>query len=70
MEVYENEKQNNIDNSQQSLVLVQINFGHAVASNTWRGSTQWPIRRIKPVGGWVIVKSWKMNPFDISVGSE
>lgn len=61
---------NNIDNSQQSLVLVQINFGLAVASNNWWGSTQWPIRRVRPVGGWVIVTPWKMNPIDINVGPE
>lgn len=61
---------NNIDNTQQSLVLVQINFGLAVASNNWWGSTQWPLRRVRPVIGWVVITPWKMNPFDISAGPE
>ena len=61
---------NNIDNSQQSLVLVQINLGLADASNNWWGSTQWPLRRIRPIGGWVIIMPWRMSPFDINVGPE
>ena len=61
---------NNIDNSQQSLVLVQINFGLADASNNWWGSIQWPLRRIRPIGGWVMIMPWRMSPFDISVGPE
>ncbi len=61
---------NNIDNSQQSLVLIQINIGLADASNNWWGSTQWPLRRVRPVGGWVMITPWRMNPFDISVGPE
>jgi nitrous oxidase accessory protein len=61
---------NNIDNTQQSLVLVQISIGFADASNNWWGSTQWPLRRVRPVGGWVLLMPWKMNPFDISVGPE
>ena len=61
---------NNIDNSQQSLVLVQINFGLADASNNWWGSIQWPLRRVRPIGGWVIITPWRFNPFDITVGPE
>ena len=61
---------NNIDNSQQSLVLIQITFGLSDASNNWWGSTQWPLRRVRPIGGWVIITPWRMNPFDISVGPE
>jgi nitrous oxidase accessory protein len=61
---------NNIDNSQQSLVLLQINLGFSDATNNWWGSIQWPLRRIRPVGGWVIIMPWRMNPFDISVGPE
>jgi parallel beta-helix repeat protein len=61
---------NNIDNSQQSLVLVQINFGLVDASNNWWGSIQWPLRRVRPIGGWVMVAPWRFNPFDITVGPE
>lgn len=61
---------NNIDNSQQSLVLVQINAGFALAPNNWWGSAQWPVRRIRPVVGWVIVMPWKINSYDFSVGPE
>jgi parallel beta-helix repeat protein len=61
---------NNIDNSQQSLVLLQINLGFADASYNWWGSTQWPLRRVRPVGGWVMIIPWRFNPFDIAVGPE
>jgi nitrous oxidase accessory protein len=61
---------NNIDNSQQSLVLVQINFGFSDAQNNWWGSIQWPLRRIRPVGGWLVVLPWRMNPLDIITGPE
>ena len=59
---------NNINNTQQALVLVQINFGFADASNDWWGSIQWPLRRIRPIGGWVMILPWRMNPFDLNVG--
>jgi nitrous oxidase accessory protein len=61
---------NNIDNSQQSLVLVQINFGLSYAPNNWWGSAQWPVRRIRPIGGWIIVTPWKMAPYTFSVGPQ
>ncbi len=61
---------NNIDNSQQSLVLVQINVGFSYAPNNWWGSTQWPLRRIRPVGGWVMTLPWKLNPLVFSTGPE
>lgn len=61
---------NNIDNSQQSLVLLQINVGFSIASNNWWGSTQWPLRRIRPVGGWVIILPWSIGPHNLSVGPE
>jgi len=61
---------NNIDNTQQALVLVQITLGFADASNNWWGSVQWPLRRIRPIGGWVIILPWRMDPFNLSVGPE
>jgi parallel beta-helix repeat protein len=61
---------NNIDNVQQSLVLLQINFGFSIASNNWWGSTQWPLRRIRPIGGWVIMMPWRTGSFNLSVGPE
>lgn len=61
---------NNIDNSQQSLVLLQINFGLSDASFNWWGSIQWPLRRVRPIGGWVIMLPWRMSPLDFSVGPE
>lgn len=59
---------NNINNIQQSLVLLQINVGFSDASSNWWGSTQWPLRRVRPIGGWVMVTPWKMSSFDIAVG--
>jgi nitrous oxidase accessory protein len=61
---------NNIDNTQTALVLVQINFGFSDASNNWWGSVEWPLRRIRPIGGWVMILPWRMGPFDLSVGPE
>lgn len=61
---------NNIDNSQLSLVLIQINFGFSIAVNNWWGSNQWPIRRVRPIAGWVIVTPWQSNPYTFSVGPE
>lgn len=61
---------NNIDNTQQALVLVQISFGFSDASNNWWGSVEWPLRRIRPIGGWVMILPWRMGPFNLSVGPE
>ncbi len=61
---------NNIDNTQQALVLVQISVGLSDASNNWWGSFQWPLRRIRPIGGWVMILPWRLGPFDLIVGPE
>ena len=61
---------NNIDNSQQSLVLAQVTIGFVMAPSNWWGSAQWPIRRIRPLGGWITVMPWKTNSYDFSVGPE
>jgi nitrous oxidase accessory protein len=61
---------NNIDNTQQSLVLLQINFGFSDGSNNWWGSTQWPQRRVRPILGWVIVVPWMKSPIDLIVGPQ
>jgi len=61
---------NNIDNTQQQLVIAQINFGFSFASNNWWGSSQWPLRRIRPIVGWLWILPWEMKPFDIVVGPE
>jgi parallel beta-helix repeat protein len=61
---------NNLEHTQDRLVLVQIYFGFSDASNNWWGSVQWPLRRVRPIGGWVIISPWRMGPFDINVGPE
>jgi parallel beta-helix repeat protein len=63
-------QQNNINNTQQSLVLLQVKLGFSNAVNNWWGSQQWPQRRIRPIFGWVIVMPWKMSPFTLNVGPE
>ena len=61
---------NNIENDQQSLVLAQISFGFAIATNNWWGSSQWPLRRIRPIIGWIVVIPWKNSPLSLDVGPE
>ncbi|HVQ01227.1 MAG TPA: NosD domain-containing protein [Candidatus Thermoplasmatota archaeon] len=61
---------NNINNSQQSLVLLQINFGVSDATHNWWGSTEWPLRRVRPIMGWAIILPWMKNPFTITVGPQ
>jgi parallel beta-helix repeat protein len=61
---------NNIDHTQEHLVLLQINFGFSIASNNWWGSAQWPLRRIRPIIGWMWILPWRAGPFDINVGPE
>jgi len=62
---------NNIDNTQESLVVLQINFGLALAANNYWGSAQWPLRRIRPILGWMWILPWRATPFDLSmVGPE
>ena len=61
---------NNIDNTQQRLVLLQMGFGFVIAPNNWWGSTQWPLRRMRPIGGWVWIFPWSMTPFNLSVGPQ
>jgi len=59
---------NNIDNTQDRLVLMQIGAGIVIAPNNWWGSTQWPLRRMRPLYGWAWIIPWRMNPFDFNVG--
>ena len=61
---------NNINNSQQSLVLLQITFGFSDAGKNWWGSKEWPLRRVRPVIGWMIVLPWLMSPLDLNVGPQ
>jgi nitrous oxidase accessory protein len=61
---------NNIDNTQQSLVLLQINAGFSDGSHNWWGSTQWPLRRVRPIMGWMIIIPWMKNPLTMTVGPQ
>lgn len=61
---------NNIENDQQSLVLARINFGFSIATGNWWGSSQWPLRRVRAIFGWIIVTPWQTSPLSLDVGPE
>jgi parallel beta-helix repeat protein len=61
---------NNIDNTQQSLVLLQITAGFSSASGNWWGSAQWPLRRVRPIIGWVLITPWLKSPLTMTVGPQ
>jgi parallel beta-helix repeat protein len=61
---------NNIENDQQSLVLAQISLGFSIATKNWWGSSQWPLRRVRAIFGWIIVTPWQTSPLTLDVGPE